>query len=346
MKDSQQRREGAREAAGEMSSESSKPPVAAVDFGGTNIRTAIVHGDGSIHGSNFERTEGTQGPESVLRRVGDSIQSSLDKVGTQAGELAAIGVAAPGPLDFRRGIVLEAPNIPGFENVDVAGPLARRFGAPAFLGNDANLAALAEHEHGAGRGVGNMVYVTVSTGVGGGVLVNGELLLGATGNAGEVGHMTVDLHGERHNCGNIGCVEGLAAGGGMADYARRQVEAGRSSSLGEILVKNGSLSGKDVVDAASAGDPLGQETLRRGVEALAAGFVSFIHVLNPELIVVGGGVTRAGDMLFEPLRRIVFERLMPGFGENLRIVPWTLGENVGILGAAAWAHRMLRPRGG
>ena len=325
-----------------MNADSDLAVYAAVDFGGTRIRSAIVLPDGVVEGWNTTETPRGRGAPAVLERVAESVGTSISSSGVQAADIRAMGVAAPGPLDHKTGTVLHAPNIPGFENIQVAGPLSNRLGFPVFLGNDANLAALAEHAHGAGRGVSDMVYVTVSTGVGGGVLVGGELLLGATGNAGEVGHATVNMHGGYHQCGNIGCVEMYASGGGIGQQTSAALAAGRQSSLRNAFDERGRVTGRDVMDAARLGDHLAVEMVDQAVEALASGILSFVHVLNPELVIIGGGVANAGDILFKPLRKIIYERALPGFGETLRIEPWTLGESVGILGAAEWARRNLR----
>ena len=329
-----------------MNADSDLAVYAAVDFGGTRIRSAIVLPDGSVEGWNTTETPHGEGASAVVARVAESVETSITSSGVQVAEIRAMGVAAPGPLDHKTGMVLHAPNIPGFENVQVAGPLSNRLGVPVFLGNDANLAALAEHAYGAGRGVRDMVYVTVSTGVGGGVLVDGELLLGATGNAGEVGHATVNMHGDYHQCGNLGCVEMYASGGGMSQQAGAALAAGRQSSLRSAFDERGRVTGREVIKAARLGDGLAVEIMGQAVDALAAGILSFVHVLNPELVIVGGGVANAGDILFKPLRKTVYERVLPGFGEILRIEPWTLGESVGILGAAEWARRNLRDRAG
>ncbi len=321
-------------------------PVIAIDFGGTQIRAAVVDPGGDVRGLRFGETGAGDDPAAVLKRIGDTAQEALDEADEVASGCAAIGVAAPGPLDYETGAILRAPNIPGFENIGIAAPLSERFKLPTFLGNDANLAVLAEHEYGAGRGVNNMVYVTVSTGVGAGILVNGELLLGSTGNAGEVGHMTVDFHADVHTSGNIGCVEQFGAGLGIARYAEELLSQHPESPLHAIFKERGELSARDVAAAARAGDALAGTAWDRAVRALGAGFVSFIHVLNPSLIVVGGGVANAGDFLLDPLRAYVQKYGMPGFKEDLRIVPWTLGEKIGILGAAAWARRSLRARPG
>ena len=316
-------------------------PVIAIDFGGTQIRAAVVDPGGEVRGMRFAETGAGDDPTAVLARIGDTAQEALESAGEAASACAAIGVAAPGPLDYETGSILRAPNIPGFDNVAVAGPLRERFGLPTFLGNDANLAVLAEHEYGAGRGVNDMVYVTVSTGVGAGILVDGELLLGSTGNAGEVGHMTVDFHAPVHTSGNIGCVEQFGAGLGIARYAEELLGAHPESPLHALFEERGELSARDVAAAARAGDALAGIAWDRAIRALGAGFVSFIHVLNPGLIVVGGGVANAGDFLLDPLREYVQKYAMPGFKEDLRIVPWTLGEKIGILGAAVWARRQL-----
>ena len=329
-----------------MNGDSDLDVYAAVDFGGTRIRSAIVLPDGAVEGWNTTETPRGEGASAVVERVAESVESSITSSGVQATEIRAMGVAAPGPLDHKTGTVLHAPNIPGFENVQVAGPLIERLGFPVFLGNDANLAALAEHAYGAGRSVNDMVYVTVSTGVGGGVLVGGELLLGATGNAGEVGHATVNMHGDYHQCGNLGCVEMYASGGGMSQQAGAALATGRQSSLRSAFDERGRVTGREVIEAARLGDGLAVEIMGQAVDALAAGILSFVHVLNPELVIVGGGVANAGDILFKPLRKTVYERVLPGFGEILRIEPWTLGESVGILGAAEWARRNLRDRAG
>ena len=329
-----------------MNADSDLATYAAVDFGGTRIRSAIVLPDGAVGGWNTTETPHGEGASAVVERVAKSVETSITSSGVQAAEIRAMGVAAPGPLDHETGVVLHAPNIPGFENVPVAGPLGERLGFPVFLGNDANLAALAEHAYGAGRDVSDMVYVTVSTGVGGGVLVGGELLLGTTGNAGEVGHITVNMHGDFHQCGNLGCVEMYASGGGIGQQASAALAAGRQSSLRSVFDERGRVSGLEVMEAASTGDNLAAEMVDQAVEALAAGILGFVHVLNPELVIIGGGVANAGDILFNPLRKIVYERALPGFGESLRIEPWTLGERVGILGAAEWARRNLGNRAG
>ncbi len=312
--------------------------VLAVDFGGTQIRAARVERDGSILDENYGLT-GDGEPGVVVDRIISVVARSWDAAARASDEPAAISIAAPGPIDFARGVILKAPNIAGFANVPICDAVADRFGVPVFLQNDANAAALAEHEFGAGRGFDHMVYLTISSGIGAGIIAHGRLLRGATGNAGEVGQMTVDLNDRVYLSGCLGTMEGQASGDHLANYAASRLAAGQRSSLAKVLAGGGELDGAAVVEAAREGDPLALATWQRALAGLGAGTVSFVHVLNPEIIVVGGGVANAGEMLFGPLRDYVKRWALPGFSEHLQIVPAALGNRVGLLGAAVWGWR-------
>ena len=312
--------------------------VLAVDFGGTQIRAARVERDGSIRNENRGLT-GEGDPNVVVNRITAVIARSWQEAGAEGSNPTAISIAAPGPIDFASGTILRAPNIAGFNDVPLGRTVADRFEVPVFLQNDANAAALAEHEFGAGRGFEHMVYLTISSGIGAGIIAHGRLLQGSTGNAGEVGQMTVDLNDRVYQSGCRGTLEGQASGDYMARFAEARLGASQRSSLAQQLAANGELDGSAVVAAARRGDPLAVETWRRALAGLGAGTVSFVHVLNPEIIVVGGGVANAGEMLFEPLRDYVRRWALPGFFEHLQIVPSQLGNKVGILGAAVWGWR-------
>lgn len=314
--------------------------VLAVDFGGTQIRAARVLRDGSILDENYGLT-GDGEPGEVVARIIGVVARSWEAATAAGDKPAAISIAAPGPIDFARGVILSAPNIAGFANVPICDSVSERFGIPVFLQNDANAAALAEHEFGAGRGFDHMVYLTISSGIGAGIISHGRLLQGATGNAGEVGQMTVDLNDRVYQSGCLGTMEGQASGDHLAKYAASRLAAGQRSSLAKALADGGGLDGEAVVAAARDGDPLALATWQRALAGLGAGTVSFVHVLNPEIIVVGGGVANAGEMLFAPLRDYVRRWTLPGFSEHLRIVPAALGNRVGILGAAVWGWRCL-----
>jgi len=205
------------------------------------------------------------------------------------------------------------------------------------VGNDANLAALAEQRFGAGQGVSDLIYITVSTGIGGGIIADNRLLLGAQGFAAEVGHQTIEAHGPRCKCGNIGCLEALAAGPAIARCARELVRTGIGTAIADLVGGDlDKITAKVVNRAAQAGDPVAIELFRQAGFYIGVGIVNLLHLFNPSLIVIGGSVTKAGDLLFEPIRATVRERAMASYyWENTPIVPATLGDDVGLLGAVA-----------
>ena len=314
--------------------------VVAVDLGGTSIRVAVVDGSGTTTGFVVCPTDAAKGPDTVVSRILLMIRDSLQEAQVDASQIVAVGIGSPGPLDRTTGVIHEAPNLPGWNNVRLADRIAEKVGLPVFLENDANAAALAEFAYGESRGVGNMLYITVSTGVGGGLILDGKLWHGAYGTAGEFGHMTVDFEGPLCDCGNRGCIEKIASGPDMADWAMSQVAAGTKSLL-RARMADAPLTGRDVVEAAARDDAVAVAALGRAGRAVGFGIVSVAHLVNLDLAVVGGGVANAGSMLLEPIRRTVKTHLLASTGPCLRVVPWSLGENVGILGAAASARARM-----
>ncbi len=312
-------------------------PVGAIDLGGTSVRAAVVDVNGGITGFVTGATEASQGPDAVIDRIIAVLQDALARASVHVSELVAVGIGAPGPLDWDTGVIHEAPNLPGWKEVPLATRVADAVGLPAFLENDANAAALAERQYGVGRGAMNMLYITVSTGVGGGLILDGELWHGAYGSAGEFGHMTVDFEGPLCDCGNRGCIEAIAAGPDIAAWVGQQIAAGRASALrGQT-----DLSGRDVVEAARQGDELSISALDRAGRAVGFGVINVAHLVNLDVVVVGGGIANAGDLLFAPLRATVRKHLLESTAPNLRLEPWSLGEDVGLLGAAAAARSRL-----
>ncbi len=313
-------------------------PVGAIDLGGTSVRAAVVDENGGIAGFVAGATKASQGPDAVIDRIVDVLHDSLARASATTSDLAAVGIGAPGPLDWATGVIHEAPNLPGWKEVPLAARIGDAVGLPAFLENDANAAALAERQYGVGRGALNMLYITVSTGVGGGLILDGELWHGAYGSAGEFGHMTVDFDGPLCDCGNRGCIEAIAAGPDIAAWVVDQIAAGRSSSLSG----QGDLSGRDVVEAAQEGDALAVSALERAGRAVGFGVINVAHLVNLDTVVIGGGIANAGDLLFDSIRTTVREHLLESTAPNLRLEPWSLGENVGLLGAAAAARSRLQ----
>ena len=311
--------------------------MGAVDLGGTNLRAAVVDARGGISGFVTYATQASRGPDAVIERIVAALHDSLAQASMDVTDLAAVGIGAPGPLDWESGVIHEPPNLPGWRAVPLAAQVAEAVGLPTHLENDANAAALAERQYGIGQGALNMLYVTVSTGVGGGLILDGDLWHGAYGSAGEFGHMTVDFDGPLCDCGNRGCVEVLASGPDMAVWVMEQIAAGRASALDG----RSDLTGRDVVEAAQRGDELAIGALARAGRAVGFGVINVAHLVNLDMVVIGGGIANAGPLLFEPLRATVNAHLLESTAPNLRLEPWSLGENVGLLGAAAAARSRL-----
>ena len=246
--------------------------------------------------------------------------------------IKGIAVAAPGFLDPDLGIVYEAPNIPDWKNYPLRKILEDAFNVPIFLGNDANLAALGEWKFGAGIGHSNLLYLTISTGIGSGAVLNNNLLLGHKGLAGEFGHTTVLPDGPLCGCGKKGHIEAISSGTGIINYVKDQVDSGRSSTLNSLE----KITGTEITKAANAGDELAIEAYNRAGYYLGIALANFLHMLNPSIVIFGGGVSSAGDLLFKPMMDSLEERLMsPAYLEGLTFTKAQLGDEVGIKGALA-----------
>jgi glucokinase len=311
--------------------------VIGVDFGGTHIRAALVDEEGQIVEQLKRKTLAELGTKAVMDRIADAIKEVAAHV-PQGDEVVGVGAIAPGPSDPFTGVVFQAPNLPGWENVHLAEELHKRVELPVWIGNDANLAALAEHRYGAGRGLSDIVYVTVSTGIGGGIIVNHQMLLGPDGMAAEVGHMQIVPDGPLCNCGNRGCVEALASGPNIAREARARLERGIESSLSKL---DHFPSTENVVQAAREGDELACDVIRRAGEHIGMMVANLVHLFNTQRFIFGGGVTNAGDLLLDPIRDTAYERTMKSYHGTFDVVPAACGDNVGILGAAALAFSMV-----
>lgn len=313
-----------------------------VDLGGTKILTALISETGDIVYRHRIPTP-QMGPESVVSVIRDSITTVLAEAGLAKEEVAGVGVGAPGPLDPRSGVVFEAPNLVGWRNVPLRDLLAAQLRStqasaalPIFVEHDANAAALAEWWIGAGRGVKDLIYITVSTGIGGGIIIGGKMVHGVTGAAGEIGHMTIDINGPLCHCGNRGCLEVLASGPAIARVAREEIAAGRPTTMLETAGgKPEAITGETVDRAARTGDALAGEIFDRAGTYLGVGVANLINLLNPARIIIGGGVSKAGDLLFAPVKRTVRERALKRPATDAQIVPAALGDDAGVVGAGA-----------
>ena len=308
-----------------------------LDLGGTRFRVAVGTDEGKIEWRVSRSTEVTRGLDAVLQSLFQAIDEAIAVAGG-ASMVNGIGVAAPGPLDPWTGVIVNPPNMPGWTRVPLKQLFEDRYDVPATVVNDANLAAVGEHRYGAGRGLKDVVYVTVSTGIGGGVIIDNQLFLGHNGFAGEIGHITVDMHGERCACGNIGCLEALASGTSIARHAREAVAAGERTALNTI--QPDLITAKDVTDAAYRGDEVAQRLLREAGISLGVGIVNLAHLFNPERVILGGGVSlNAGRILWDAIHEIVRARTMAPCLRDLEVVPASLGDDAGLLGGIAVASK-------
>ncbi|MGE3270942.1 MAG: ROK family protein [Chloroflexota bacterium] len=313
-------------------------PVIGIDLGGTKIRAVVTRADGEILGEDVRPTDAETGQAAVIERLVASAHAAVVASGLTASTIVAVGVTAPGTVDFHTGILHQPPNLPGWDAVPLAKILTERIGLPAFLENDANAAAYGEWRHGAGMGLQHMIYLTVSTGIGGGLILNGGLYRGADGAAGELGHMTVDVNGPPHNCGMVGCLEVMASGTAIARQAQEAVEAGRSPELARLAGIHGELTAAEVDLAADAGDPAAQEILARASGYLGVGLANYINIFNPEAIVIGGGVTRIGRQLLEPAFKLAKSRAFRLPSQRVRLSLAALEGRAEVLGVAALAR--------
>jgi glucokinase len=302
----------------------------AVDLGGTHIRIACYGEEGTTPSTQVRVRTQKEG-QSVIDRLVDQIHENMP-----AGEkVAAIGIAVPGPVDQRAGIVYAAPNIPGWVDLPLQHILEDQLNVPVILGNDANLAAYGEWKLGAGQGHQNLLYLTVSTGIGGGVISDGELLLGRYGLAAELGHITIDPNGPLCGCGKRGHLEAFASGTGIAHYVAAELADGKASSLRSIP----NPSAKEISAAAAQGDELAVQAIARAGKYLGLGVANYVHSFNPSIIIFGGGVSQIGDLLFKPMRETLERSVMsPKYLQDLVITTAGLGDDSGLLGALALAR--------
>jgi len=300
-----------------------------VDIGGTQMRAAAYLADG-LQPLRLEKTPTHgQGP------VYDRLEQLIAAVWPADGQVSAIGVACPGPLDPRAGVVIASPNIPEWRDFPLGERLRARFGVPLAVGNDANLAGLGEWQYGAGRGHDDVLYLTISTGIGGGVISAGRMLEGAHGLAAELGHVMVLPGGPRCGCGQQGHIEALASGPAIARYVREQQALGAETSL----PLEGELTARQVADAAAAGDPLARAAFERAGHFLGVAIASYLHMFDPSIVILGGGVSKSGALLLDPTLGSLRQHVMdPAYLDGVTVTTAALGDNAGLLGALALAR--------
>lgn len=318
-------------------------PVLGIDLGGTKILTSVVTSKGKMLSRDHSVTPAIEGRDAIVRSIAASVRKALDEAKVDVNDLLAVGVGAPGPSNPETGVLYTSPNLPGLREMPIRDIIEREFGKKTFLINDANAAAVGEYHLGAGRGSTCFIYVTVSTGIGGGIVFHGKLYTGATGGAGEIGHITIDDNGPPCNCGNHGCWETLASGTAMAREARRRISAGVSTAILELAEgKVEAVSAQLIGLAAEGGDVTARDILARTSHYLGTGFASLINIFNPDVIAIGGGVANIGPMLLEPAYKVAGERAFTAAYEAVRFTNAELGRDCGVLGAAIHAFEEMR----
>jgi len=306
-----------------------------IDLGGTNLKLGLVSAEGEMLASLSVPTEAQEGPDHVLRRMAVGVRQVAEKAGTPMDDVAAVGVGVPGPLDSAKGLVHIAPNLPGWIDVPVRDTLQKALGKTVVVENDANSAAYGEFRVGAGRDVNSMFVLTLGTGVGGGIVQDGRLLRGASDTGAELGHTIIRYGGRLCGCGNRGCLEAYASA--TAVVARFREEAGVSD-----LSRKPDLECKDVFDAAEAGNKAAARIVAETAEYLAVGITSILHALNPELVVLTGGMMGAGEPFLDQIRRHVAGMAFPSAWKICDVRWSTLAGDAGILGAALAAEAFDR----
>lgn len=306
-----------------------------IDVGGTNVKIALVDGEGKIIYSNSVPTYAQMGYEYTVNNIKQAIRDLMKETNTDAKEIEGIGFDFPGQVDYKTGVVKLAPNIPGWINVPIAQMIEEEFNIPTRIDNDVRCAALGELKFGAGKGCENFVCITVGTGIGSGLVINGQLVRGAANAAGEIGHIKLQMNGGPIcGCGDTGCLEAFASGPSIVAMAQEYLKGGKSTKFREMAGADGEITPYIVAKAAEAGDPVAKRIFEIIGTYIGMGLVSVINLLNPEKVIIGGGVAAAGDLLLDPIRKTIKERAMVVAGNSVEIVPAELGNSAGVIGAS------------
>ena len=309
--------------------------IVAVDLGGTKISAVLADASANVVARDHRGTYAGQGTEEVIGRIIDSIKHLMESAAAP-GQVTGVGIAAAGACEVSSGVISSSPNLPGWHDIPLRDIIQRQFGIATYLDNDATLAALGEHRFGAGIGVDDLLYVTVSTGIGGGIIIGGKPYRGVSGTAGEMGHMTIDDNGPHCSCGNVGCWEMLASGTALAREAVKRIEAGAQTAiLGLCQGDLSKVSAQAVSVASERGDALAVELVSQTGYYLGVGLVNLVNIFNPELILIGGGLSNMGQRLLAPALKVVKDRAFAVPANAVRIETSRLGGDAGVLGAVA-----------
>jgi len=308
---------------------------AGVDIGGMTIKVGLVNENGKIVLSRAFATEQEKGFKSMFARTAEMVRALLDEANYSLLDLGGIGFGIPGTVDSKKGMIVSAVNI-GCKNEKLVEEMAQYFNVPIAVGNDANMAALGEQRFGAGKGHENVVMITLGTGIGGGIIIDGKLYEGNGGAGGEVGHQIIVVDGEQCNCGRRGCWERYASATGLINQTKYAMADNANSLMHKIASENGGVDGKTAFLAKDAGDEAGRNVVEQYLHYLSEGLLNLAYVLHPEMFIIGGGISHEGKNVMDPLREKLNESLQSsGMLPLIEIVQASLGNNAGIIGAAA-----------
>ncbi|OGO22757.1 MAG: hypothetical protein A2Z28_06590 [Chloroflexi bacterium RBG_16_51_9] len=313
-------------------------PVLAVDIGGTKMAMAIISEQGEVIARQSQPTLAHEGQQAVIKRLLSGIDQLLKETNLLPPKLNAISLATAGIIDIRKNLVTVSPNLPGWHDVPLRRIIAEKYRTPTYLLNDADAAALGEHHFRAGRSQNTLILLTLGTGIGGGIIIDGKLYFGSAGTAAEIGHMVIDVNGPVCSCGRNGCLEALASGTAVAREAIGRIRGGRQSILTKMTgnrIEN--ITAEQVNLAAKDGDELAREIIDQAAYYLGIGVTNLVNIFNPEVVIIGGSMADMGDLLLQPVRAMVAEKAFPLYAQTVEIVPAQLGNDAGLFGAAIYA---------
>ncbi len=311
-----------------------------IDLGGTNIKIGCFDAHLKLLKKTSITTDADSGPQAVVKNMLAAISELVNESGFSSSDISAAGIGTPGPADYKAGIIINSTNMPAFKNAPIRQMLSDGLHCPVVFDNDANVACFGEFTAGAGKGVTDMVFFTLGTGIGAGIVSDGKLLHGSGGNAAELGHTIIYPGGRLCNCGQKGCVEAYASASNTAKRAAEALNAGEKSSLKKVLDENGQITCKDVYDHLKTGDKLAKKITDETAKALAILCINALHATEPQRIVFAGGMIAAGDILLNRIKDYFSEQIWKLKKETVEICFATLGEDAGIIGAAALAKQM------
>ena len=307
--------------------------IVGVDLGGTNARAAVADKEGRIIGEGRRPSLAMEGPEVTIAQIVQAIRDAMSDVKVEAGDVCGIGMGVPGRHNSREGIVLWSPNFKDWAGLQLLAPIHEQLGIPVYMGNDVNVAALGEFRFGAAKDVNSMVMLTLGTGIGGGIILDGKLWLGANEGGGEIGHQVINPNGMQCGCGNFGDLEGEARRDAIVERALRKIYAGGETALTkQTEPKFQDITPAMIAEAAAKGDRVAIEVMEETGYFVGIGVANAINFLNPEMVVIGGGISQAGPALWDPIMRTVRANALKEALEVCRVVPAALGDDAGIMG--------------